>query len=420
MAGKAHARHRRDQHAGRAYTVRRGITEDFGGIPIVLFCGDVRQFRPVQERSILIPSVASPWDQDMSFRVEQRHQHDKAHALWNRFTAVVILKEHVRAAADPQLQHVLKRIREGICDQNDANLLNNTCYREGERVPWESGITVVTPLNLNRWYLNIEAVLSFQRQHEALLRIFISEHKWKGVQPTEEEALMVLSYGDDSSIPVLAVFMFAAGMPVVVNKNTHLGLKVSNGAAYTAVDVILDRAYPGYSISENIIIHFGPPAAIVLVSESTKHLHFVGMPPGTILITPLSAKLECQRKRPWQRTDVTRRGLPCAAAFACTDYKVQGRTLDTVVVELRGTRTMNVEGRVVPSRCDPYSLYVQLSRCRSLKGIMLLSKAREMDIIGNTVPENMIEAEKRLEELSEATVREAETWDWHNHNSIDI
>jgi hypothetical protein len=113
-----------------------------------------------------------------------------------------------------------------------------------------------------------------------------------------------------------------------------------------------------------------------------------------------------------QQHDVTRRGLPCTAAFACTDYKVQGRTLERVALELGGTRTMQVCGQAVPSQCDPYSLYVQLSRSSTLQGIMLVSKVRERDIIGNTLPENMIEAEERLEELSEATVREAEAWDW--------
>lgn len=34
----------------------RGCTQDFGGIPAVLFLGDFKQFRPVQERSILVPS----------------------------------------------------------------------------------------------------------------------------------------------------------------------------------------------------------------------------------------------------------------------------------------------------------------------------------------------------------------------------
>lgn len=383
----------------------RGSTEDFGGIPIVLFSGDYHQFRPVQERSILLPSSAIPWNEGRMFNAEQRHRHDKAHALWKRFTTVVMLKEQVRAAGDLQLQQLLTRIRRGEQDISDVELLNRTCFQEGRRIPWESGITVVTPLNRNRWNLNTEAILSFQKQHGAQLRIFISEHTWKGGKPTEEEASMILNQGDECSVPVPAVFMFVPGMPVVVNKNTYQGLKLVNGARYTALEVILDKKHPGHRICADTILHFGPPAGILLASETTKGLHLVGMPAGTILLAPMSAKMECVRKRPWQRNDVTRKGLPCTAAFACTDYKVQGRTLERVALELRGTRTMNIEGQRIPSQCDPYSLYVQLSRCRSLSGIMLLSKVRERDVVGNTVPQSMAEAENRLEELSEATIR---------------
>jgi hypothetical protein len=44
--------------------------------------------------------------------------------------------------------------------------------------------------------------------------------------PTEEEAITRLSYGDDSKIPVPAIFMFVPGMPIVVNQNTRQALKV--------------------------------------------------------------------------------------------------------------------------------------------------------------------------------------------------
>ena len=390
----------------------RGSKQDFGGIPIVLFCGDFHQFRPVQERSILLPSTAISWDEGNTFKVEQRHQHDKAYALWKKFTTVIMLNEQVRAAGDPRLQRLLKRIRKGVQDQSDLDMLNNECYRENRQIPWESGITVVTPLNKNRWNLNFEGTLSFKNKEQAPLQIFISEHKWKGGEPTEEEAIMMLNHGDNSEILVPAVFMFVPGMPVVVNQNTHQGLKLVNGASYTALDVIVDKAYPGHRISHNIMLHFGPPAGILLAGETTRGLHFVGMPPDTILLMPISTKIECKRTRPWQRSDATRRGLPCVAAFACTDYKVQGATFDKVVLELRGTRTMNVNGEMVPSQCDPYSLYVQLSRCRSLNGIMLLSKVRERDFIGNKVPEDMMAAEERLELLSNVTMAEAETWSW--------
>ncbi|KAJ6437551.1 helix-loop-helix DNA-binding domain-containing protein [Purpureocillium lavendulum] len=388
----------------------RGSQQDFGGIPIVLLCGDFHQFRPVQERSILLPSAAVSWDVDNRFRAEQRHQHDKAHALWKRFTTVVMLDEQMRAAGDPELQRLLKRIRRGVQDHTDLDLLNSRCYREGQRIPWEMGITVVTPLNRNRWNLNMEASLAFQIQQRSMMRVFISEHKWKDGLPTEEEAIMMLNQGDDSAIPVPAVFMFVPGMPVVVNHNTHQGLKLVNGAGYKAVEVILDKAHRGHRVSADMTIHFGPPAAIILESETTKDFHFVGMPPGTVLLTPMSIRIHCQRKRPWQQNDVTRKGLPCAAAFACTDYKVQGGTLKRVALELRGTRTAIVGGKVVPSQCDPYSLYVQLSRCPTLDGIMLVSKVRERDLVGNRVPDEMNAAQSRLETLSSRTVQQALSW----------
>ncbi|XP_044715033.1 AAA domain-containing protein [Hirsutella rhossiliensis] len=271
----------------------------------------LRGFRPVQERSILLPSAAVAWDEDGAFAAEQRRQHDKAHALWRRFTTVVMLDEQMRAAGDPELRRLLGRIRRGEQDRSDLELLNSRCYRPGRRIPWETGLTVVTPLNRNRWNLNLEAALAFRERRRTAARVFLSEHKWRDGVPTEEEAVLMLGQGDDSATPVPAVFLFVPGMPVVVNQNTHQGLKL-------------------------LIMHFGPPAGIVLASETTKDFHFVGMPAGTILLTPISVKITAQRKRPWQRNDVSRRGLPCAAAFACTDYKVQGGTLERVALELRG------------------------------------------------------------------------------------
>jgi hypothetical protein len=83
---------------------------------------------------MLLPSAAITWEAERLFGAEQRHQHDRAHALWRKFRTVVMV-----------------------------HLLNTRCYREGQRIPWDSGITVVTPLNRNRWNLNVEGCLSFQK-----------------------------------------------------------------------------------------------------------------------------------------------------------------------------------------------------------------------------------------------------------------
>lgn len=110
---------------------------------------------------------------------------------------------------------------------------------------------------------------------------------------------MILSYGDDSSIPIPAVFIFVLGMPVIMNQNTHQGLKLVNRASYTAVDIIINKAHLGHRISSDTILHFRPPAGILLIGESTKDFRFISMPPGTILLTLTSLKMDYQRKRPW-------------------------------------------------------------------------------------------------------------------------
>uniref|UniRef100_A0A0D2YI28 ATP-dependent DNA helicase n=1 Tax=Fusarium oxysporum (strain Fo5176) TaxID=660025 RepID=A0A0D2YI28_FUSOF len=197
----------------------RESTEDFGDIPVIIFCGDFHQFRPVQEWSILLPSSSFPRGQGHGFGLEQQRQHDVAYVLWRKFT-VVVPKEKVRAAQDPRLRRLITRVE----------FLNSNGYHEERRIPWES-----------------EATLAFQRQRHAPLHTFVSEHKWKD---------------------------------------------------------------------------------------------------GIMLLTPLS-------------------------------------------------------------------------RCRSLDGIMLLSEARDRDFVGNVVPVEMAQAELRLEEMSEQTVRQTESMIWSEANTGD-
>lgn len=41
-----------------------------------------------------------------------------------------------------------------------------------------------------------------------------------------------------------AVLFYAQGMSVIVNENTYIGLKVMNGADFTAADIIPDLKFP--------------------------------------------------------------------------------------------------------------------------------------------------------------------------------
>lgn len=58
--------------------------------------------------------------------------------------------------------------------------------------------------------------------------------------------------------------------------------------------------------------------------------------------------------------------------------------------------------------CEPGSVHLYWKGGKFSQSI----SARERDVVGNTAPENMAAAERRLEVLSDATIREAESWDW--------
>jgi hypothetical protein len=69
--------------------------------------------------------------------------------------------------------------------------------------------------------------------------------------------------------------MFIPGIPIAVNQNTHQGLKLVNGARYTALDVILDKVHPGHRINADTILHFDPPAGILLAAGTTREFLYV-------------------------------------------------------------------------------------------------------------------------------------------------
>jgi hypothetical protein len=97
----------------------------------------------------------------------------------------------------------------------------------------------------------------------------------------------------------------------------------------------------------------------------------------------------------------TRRGLPVVPAFVLTDYKAQSKTFVEVLLELRGNRMTNGQ----PSKCGFTSLYVQLSRCRTLQGIKLLSPVRHEDFIGNKLDQSIVDGMQRLTDLAAETRR---------------
>jgi hypothetical protein len=371
----------------------------FGGIPVVILMGDFYQFAPVLETSLLVDQTM---DLASTTSLGQRAiAHHRGYNLWLLFQTVVLLEEQVRAGDDPELVALLDRVRAGTQTTKDFDLLN-TKLVDRSQITFKDGLRAITPLNRNRCSLNMEAIIDWARFHKKHISVFVSTHTWRSTSFSQGEIAQTIEQGDDSHCKIPGIFFYAQGMPLVVNKNVYTGLKVVNGAEFTAADVIPDPKYPGYHIADDVTIHFGPPLGILLQSNETKGVAIPGLPPDTVLIRPISFSLSpIDRHFKFLSAKCTRRGLPAVAAFVITDYKAQSKTFPQVLLELRGNRTINGQ----PSKCDFASLYVQLSRCKTLKGIKLLSPVRPQDFIGNKLDQKILDAMQRLTDLAAETRR---------------
>ncbi|KAK1634962.1 hypothetical protein BDP81DRAFT_432315, partial [Colletotrichum phormii] len=218
--------------------------------------------------------------------------------------------------------------------------------------------------------------------------------------------------GDGTNLPIAGMFPFVEGMPVVVNENKYMGLKVVNGAEFTAVKVLHPPGLEEIHISDKLSIVLGPPSGIVLRSKETDGLAFPNLPLGTVVLPAKNVRIEKQHVKTLRpgmssktKLGLIRTGLPCSPAFALTDFKAQGRTLDKTLLGLygtRGTKGIGASGRT--SKCSAITMYVQLSRARRFDDIALIEPLNTADFLAATMPKDQIEGMKRLTALAEETV----------------
>ncbi|KAH7024712.1 uncharacterized protein B0I36DRAFT_251114, partial [Microdochium trichocladiopsis] len=140
-------------------SLRECPDEPFGGIPVVLLMGDFYQFAPVRETSLRMNKIGNPAMMSAAASIIAHH---RGYSLWLVFKTVVLLEEQVRARGDPQLLALLERVRDGVQTQQDLDLLN-TKLVDRSQITFRDGLRVITPLNRNRWNLNMEAVVDWAR-----------------------------------------------------------------------------------------------------------------------------------------------------------------------------------------------------------------------------------------------------------------
>ncbi|KAF6804589.1 DNA repair and recombination protein, partial [Colletotrichum plurivorum] len=299
-------------------------------------------------------------------------------------------------------------------------------YDANSKLDFRPGTRAIIPLNRHRWELSIHAMLAFSKNVGRPLTIFISGHEWTSRVPTNEERTAALLLGDEAKLTIPGVFPYVEGMPVVVNVNKYMGLKVVNGAEFEAVGIITEPGTEEILLDDHIRLCIGPPAGILLRSEATKDLALPHIPPDTVLLPRDKVTLEekhaktlCPEllRRKGFKLGVTRTGLPCTPGLTITDFKAQGRSMDETLLGLYGRRCNRQPGGTAErlAVCDIISMYVQLSRARSFDGIRLVRPLDKAAFLAARMPEELTRGIERLDRLAEMTVAayEART---HQHD----
>ncbi|XP_044714518.1 PIF1-like helicase domain-containing protein [Hirsutella rhossiliensis] len=151
-------------------SLRDCLDKPFGSIPVILLMGDFHQFAPVRETSLLVDRML---DEAHAPLRQSTISHHRGCSLWHMFKTVVLLEEQVRTRDDPQLGALLDRVRAGMQTQQDLVLLN-TKLLDRSQITFHSGLRAITPLNRNRWSLNMEAVVDWARFNKRHISVFIS------------------------------------------------------------------------------------------------------------------------------------------------------------------------------------------------------------------------------------------------------
>ena len=195
--------------------------------------------------------------------------------------------------------------------------------------------------------------------------------------------------------------IYCKGMPAGLLANQCTPLGIVNGARVVVYGFV---PYP----DSTLLLYYQESRCRRLATFQRLDIHTVlcSHPPRCVL---LQRRTRLQKSFPELPDDVfptlklpglkvTRNQIPLTPGFAVTDYKVQGATFKTAVLDLRRGQKVRKE-----SHKRFCSTYVQLSRLQSLDGVQLLERI-ELSFINQKPHINLQQARKELDIFSDNTL----------------
>ena len=377
---------------------------EWGGLKVVLLCGDFYQFPPVTGHAL--------WHDIID--TGEFNNAKKGKRIWNSFLSVILLDQQMRQNKDVEFAALLKRIREGATTKDDCIYLMDRV----SQFKYDQETKVIVRSNQLRQYLNIKLTVEFAETHKQPVYIFMASHhavESSGHHATYIEMInnwQCFTLGDrGSNVPGPGLFFFTKNMPIVINQNIYTSLGIVNGKEGIATDIIMEPSSKVYRLVEGLetdenreiwIIDQQPKCLLVGIKDS-KFSNLSGLAKNILPLFPTTFGIDITSNdnaaSNSQKLPMRRRQIPCCAGFAITDYRSQGRTFNRVVIDLEPPNIRWEGGHRTFT-----AVYVALSRCRSLDGLSFFRAFSEKVL--TIKPDSRLASEMaRLKKLEENTLK---------------
>jgi hypothetical protein len=364
----------------------------FGGC-LMFFTGDQYQFDPVGDAALYKPSPLPS-------------------NLWSELTDTICLTTIMRQDPDEvAFLEVLRRLRKSECTDADYDLLNERVLG-GHLVHnlihdrWQDALYIVARHNLRR-EINRRRAYAYCCKRQKRLYAFPAYYQSKEGSASEEQVKKLRSLSLNMHDNTESYLYFHEDMPAVLNENLHTLQGITNGAYGRIGKIVLDPREPTPEANEKGIhvLRYAPVQILFqLARPHSNRAHLTDLAENVIPIfaSPRSVTIVVKewrealsnRKRKITRTFKFHQ-FSFSPAYAVTDYRCQGDTLPSVVVDLRRPPT---------GTPDPAAAYVAISRVTSITGLAILRDFKLSDISGPGKPGLRAET-ARLEELERETIQ---------------
>ena len=336
----------------------KGVSDDviFGGVSI-LAVGDLYQLPPVGQPQ-LFSTVSDCYAQLYG-----------SGSLWVDEFQLIELDEVMRQRGDSAFSELLCRVRTNDCTREDIDLLNSRVITaDMPNYPTHA---------LHVYCRNKDVDL----RNSFMLNNLASEREQYTIKASDAVAgqtthidLSTLSDKRSETGGLHGVLKLAIGACVMLTTNVDVSDGLVNGARGEVVHIVSNNDH----MVTSVLVKFDNQQVGIKAIQSSPYRNTF---PNAVPLNKYEVVFLAKGK---QGSEITRLQFPLTLAWATTIHKVQGLTLDEIVVDMKG------------GRFSPGQAYVAFSRVKMLQGLHILNFNVSAIKKSNEVQNEMVRLQTKL------------------------